>query len=111
MPGKVLTKLMQKKLFFINWNAPTLKMSFTSSKLLFTIFYFDFIERIFFCRTVINWQPKSFTSKATSEHAVHIHQYGTIENENGDVNCDGSGPHFYESNQGHGKPENTPPER
>ena len=50
-------------------------------------------------------------SKATSEHAVHIHQYGTIENENGDVNCDGSGPHFFEADQEHGKPENTPPNR
>ena len=62
-------------------------------------------------RTKINWQPKSHISKTTSEHAVHIHQYGTIENENGDVNCDGSGPHFYEADQEHGKPENTPPER
>lgn len=62
-------------------------------------------------RTKINWQPKSHISKTTSEHAVHIHQYGTIENENGDVNCDGSGPHFYENDQVHGKPENIPPER
>ena len=63
-----------------------------------------------FLRTNIKWQPK-IVSKATSEHAVHIHQYGTIENENGDVNCDGSGPHFFEADQEHGKPENTPPNR
>ena len=62
-------------------------------------------------RTVINWRPKSKISKSTSEHAVHIHQYGTIENENGDVNCDGSGDHFGKSNHKHGKPETTPPER
>ena len=70
----------------------------------------DLIFEPFF-RTKINWQPKSHISKTTSEHAVHIHQYGTIENENGDVNCDGSGQHFYEADQEHGKPENTPPER
>ena len=62
-------------------------------------------------RADINWQPKSFISKTISEHAVHIHQYGTIENENGDVNCDGSGPHFYKLDQDHGKPENNPPQR
>jgi len=69
------------------------------------------IEDAVHIEAVINWQPKSLISKATSEHAVHIHQYGTIENENGEVNCDGSGPHFYKNGQDHGKPEDTPPER
>jgi len=69
------------------------------------------IDDVVHIETEINWQPKTYISKSTSEHAVHIHQYGTIENENGDVNCDGSGPHFYKADQEHGKPENTPPER
>ena len=60
---------------------------------------------------MIHWQPKSRISKSTSEHAVHIHQYGTIENENGDVNCDGSGQHFNKADQKHGEPSTAPPER
>ena len=62
-------------------------------------------------RADINWKSKSYVSKTTSEHAVHIHQYGTIGSDNGDVNCDGSGPHFYKLDQDHGNPENNPPER
>ena len=102
-------KLKPKTLSFTNLNVPILMMLFISSEF---SWFFEYPQPIHLpLRTEINWQPKTYISKSTSEHAVHIHQYGTIENENGDVNCDGSGPHFYKADQEHGKPENTPPER